>query len=525
MMKVFVKIYWKVISLSVVLGVIDTFINIYIAKNLGIFLERSLEGNMTLLKREIMIFLLVISVYYIFQYISNVGKGAFQQKAKEQFKFHVYGNLLNNSYENIQIMESGEILTRIDSDLQNVMDTYYDSFSVLAIGIMSVLLYFLYLSKLNLVLAIAVLGLGILSLLPSMFLKNRFKINFQQYMEAEGKIKNHLNLTIEGFEFIKLNNAQKVFRNKICVLFKNISQCAFGFEKTTAEESTFRNGISNLVRYSIYGVIGYFVFNTYVDIDKALVFIILIKSITETLNNIFNKYKSIQKGKVSLNRLEELVGHQEDKGYEKIRSISSIEFINVSFKYKDREILKNLNFKIKKGDKVLIKGPNGSGKSTILKLILGIYTGYAGVIKVNDIDLKNINKKMYRENIGLLTQNQLFFSNVPEENLMLFKEDRSRMKELLKTFSINEGCINEVGCYNLSGGEKQKLGIIRTVLKDSDLFVLDEPTNHMDKDGKEKLKILLRDLNSTLIVVEHDYFLHDIFNKIIDMNCYEEVGV
>lgn len=516
MKKIFVKTYYMLILLSTILGSTKCFFDIYIAKKLGIYSSLAIKQSLNIYKDGISEFIIIIILFYIFKFTYETFINSYEMRSKARLKFKVYENFMKGSYEKLQYVEPGEVVTRLSSDFDNIIDTYYESLIIVFIGIISFSVYFIYLIRINILLTALVTLLSILPIIPSVVLSDKFKVNFKNYMHAEDNIKKHLNSTIDAYEFIKLNNLKDLFENKMKLLFGQISECALDFEKNTAKEGVFNKGIGNLIKYSIYALVGYFLYTKYIDINMAVQYFFIISQLMATSNSIYEKYKVFVRGKVSFDRIDEIFYEEECSGTEIINKINSIQFNNVCFGYDKESVIKNLNFKISDKDKVFLEGSNGSGKSTIVKLLLGVYDSYTGEILINGINIKNISKKTYRNRIALLTQNQLFFSEVLEDNLSLFNKNINKIKHLVDTFNMNEEVTGRTSCYTLSGGQKQKISLIRTLLKESDLIVLDEPTNYLDSAAIEVLESEIKKSDKTIIVISHLNELKGLFNKILN---------
>ena len=173
--------------------------------------------------------------------------------------------------------------------------------------------------------------------------------------------------------------------------------------------------------------------------------------------------------------------------------IQNIKFNNVSFTYPntDVEVLKNLNFEIKKGDKIGIFGPSGIGKSTLFRLLLRFYDPNSGTISFNHIDLKDLSFNEIYQRIGMLEQETYLFDDTIFNNIAIAKEgasldevkhaaEKSGIASLIDT--LPEGYNTEMGqmASRLSGGEKQRIGIARIMLACPDIIVMDEPTSALD---------------------------------------------
>ncbi|AAK78749.1 cobalt/nickel transport system ATP-binding protein [Clostridium acetobutylicum] len=210
-----------------------------------------------------------------------------------------------------------------------------------------------------------------------------------------------------------------------------------------------------------------------------------------------------------------------------------IKLEKVSFTYKNRAALCDVNVDINEGEAVAIIGPNGSGKSTFLKVLNGILFPSSGRYvfdnnEINENTLKN-NKflKLFHKRVGFVFQNsdaQLFCSTVFDEvafGIMQMglegEEVDKRVRDCLKLLNIEK--LKEEHPYNLSGGEKKRVAIASVLAMNPEVITLDEPMNAIDPKGKRFLKELLIDLNKsgkTIICATHDFeYIEGVFNRAV----------
>ena len=198
----------------------------------------------------------------------------------------------------------------------------------------------------------------------------------------------------------------------------------------------------------------------------------------------------------------------------KINNLSK-EFKGKSFTQK---VLKNINLEIKDGEFVTIMGPSGGGKSTLLNIIGMLEEPTNGEVFIDEKKVnyksQNVLDNLRRENIGLIFQNPNLISSLnPLENLLIAmqnndsaKDKINKAKELLKRVGLNGKEKSKI--TNLSGGEKQRVSIVRALVNNPKILLCDEPTGALDsKNGQNVMDILLKfkkDTNATLIVVTHD---------------------
>lgn len=185
----------------------------------------------------------------------------------------------------------------------------------------------------------------------------------------------------------------------------------------------------------------------------------------------------------------------------------------MSKSFTDRVLFDNVTLGINEGDKIGIVGINGTGKSTLLKIIAGLEEADSGgVVKGKSIQIE------------YLPQNPVFDSKISIlENVVLGKKAKEEYRNLAgeaKTMLGKLGIIDlEADIDTLSGGQKKKVALVRTLLTPADILILDEPTNHLDHDMSEWLEEYLNKYQGAILMVTHDrYFLDNVTNKIVEID-------
>ena len=221
--------------------------------------------------------------------------------------------------------------------------------------------------------------------------------------------------------------------------------------------------------------------------------------------------------------------------------LGDIEFKNVSFNYKDTGIcaLKNINFKLNKGDKLGIIGKTGSGKSTILNLIVKLYNIDNGKIIVDTKNINSINIRSLRSQIGYVPQDVFLFSDTIENNIKFgsISSTNNEVIDACKIADIHNDIIGFQNKYktvlgergvNLSGGQKQRISIARALIRKPKLLIFDDCLSAVDTETEENIIKSLNNLNysTTSIIVSHRISSIKNANKIIVLNngTIEEFG-
>lgn len=208
-----------------------------------------------------------------------------------------------------------------------------------------------------------------------------------------------------------------------------------------------------------------------------------------------------------LNKSKEKLKVELENDVKKSRFI--IEADNISFYYNESEIFKNFSIRVKKGEKIGLIGPNGSGKSTLIKVLIGELKQSAGKIKIGkNLDISYFDQ--HREELN--PKESLKKTILPGGGDTVFLQDRTiHVASYLKQFLFDPKQLNaKVG--TLSGGERNRLLLAKTLINPGNFLILDEPTNDLDMDTLDLLLELLADYEGTLIIVSHD---RDFLDKLV----------
>lgn len=198
-----------------------------------------------------------------------------------------------------------------------------------------------------------------------------------------------------------------------------------------------------------------------------------------------------------------------------------IKLVNLEKSF-DFKVLDKINLEFKPGNIYVLKGKSGSGKTTLLNLISGLDSDYTGSIYINDKNLKNLKKDEitnYRNNIGYMRQECLLYRNLTVlDNLLLIENNKDKIIDLCKKFNIDE-IINKYP-YEISGGERERVSLIRALLNDNKILLLDEPSANLDKDNSENFVKYLKkiDISDKIIIIStHENIYDDIASVIINI--------
>ena len=269
---------------------------------------------------------------------------------------------------------------------------------------------------------------------------------------------------------------------------------------------------------SLGGIVAFITYATY--LLEPIGFIANLKMIFSQVGPAFNMYEDF------LNYQEEELEREKENRIS-CRNIECLDFKvrNLSFSFKNRELLHSLCFDIKEGDRVAIVGENGSGKSTLMNIFLRFYDSQEGCITLNGKAISDYELFSYRDLFSVIMQNPYLFRGTVRDNLTMFGKNELTQEILdnkLLDFveHLSEGYDTDIGSdsSHISGGEKQKIALMRALASKSKILILDEPTAAYDKQSEKEFVDVLRECNKKIIIlITHEPKLLQFANKIIEI--------
>ena len=325
---------------------------------------------------------------------------------------------------------------------------------------------------------------------------------------------------VRGLQDIKLLNAQSGILKRTRRQLKDINDERIGIVKVTSNFQFISGSVSDLFDVIFYALGCLLVYLNSLTIANFVI-IYTYKSRIENLLSFYNSFSMhVRNFDLSATRVFEVIGNTFDKESDKGKNINringKIEFKNVSFAYSKDNVLNNINFIINPGERIGFVGSSGSGKSTIFKLLTKLYSLEEGHILIDGEDINNISNKALRKNISLIPQNPYIFNFSVLDNLKIGNLDASNNEviESCKKADIYNVIMNLDDKFNtfvgeggvmLSGGEKQRFAIARTLLKKSNIILFDEATSALDNLTQDKVQkaIYGLDKDKTILIIAH----------------------
>jgi subfamily B ATP-binding cassette protein MsbA len=335
-----------------------------------------------------------------------------------------------------------------------------------------------------------------------------------------GGLSQLLNENISSNSLVKIYNAQEQERSKFHNLVTNIRHQHFKIDVTAALNAGFVNIV---IGVSLASVVYLSSTLLVMSAGEFLSFFTAMAMLVKPAKNLVNMNKPLQQaiaaGESVFGFMDEF--EESNIGTKSLSNVNGdISFKNVSFGYSEGAenlVLDNLSLDIKSGETVALVGPTGSGKTTIAQLITNFYSPISGSIKIDGIDIKNIQLESLRSNISFVDQNVRLFNDSIRGNIAfgslqsLTEEDiisASKVSNSLNFISnLSDGFDTEIGenGAQLSGGQRQRISIARAIAKNSPILILDEATSALDSQTEKLVKEAIDNMQKdrTTIIIAH----------------------
>ncbi|MFD1927843.1 ABC transporter ATP-binding protein [Sporosarcina siberiensis] len=452
---------------------------------------------------------------YYAQYVSN--------KILYDIRKELYSHLQKLSLSYYSNTRAGEVISRVINDVEQTKN-------FVMIGLMNV-----WLDLATILIAIAIMltldvKLTLVTLLAFPFYAFSVKHFFGKLRElttrrsqALANVQSYLHERIAGVSVIKSFSLEEIEQERFDETNDNFLTKALDHTKWNAKAFAVVNTITDVAPLLVIAYAGYQVINGPLSVGTMVAFIAFIDRLYGPLRRLVNSSTTLTQSFASMDRVFELMEEKYDITDKENAVLlppmqGEVEFDNVSFSYEEdgETILKEINFKVNAGDTVAFVGMSGGGKSTIVSLIPRFFDVTSGEIRIDGYNLSDVKIKSLREQIGIVMQDSILFSDSVKSNILMGKPDATEAEVILAAKAANahdfieelpQGYETRVGerGVKLSGGQKQRIAIARVFLKNPPLLILDEATSALDLESESLIQDSLERLASdrTTLIVAH----------------------
>jgi len=482
-------------------------------------------GNMSVLAKNLWICSLLLICLTLFRGIFLYFKGKWSAVSSEsiarKIRDTLYDHLQNLHYDYHQKAKTGDLIQRCTSDVETIRR--FLSMQFVEIGRALFMIAFALSFMLPMNIKMTLISLGLIPLIFSFTVVFFIKVKkaFKLSDESEGRLSTVLQENLIGvrvvrafarqhFEIEKFDERNKEYRD---LTFRLIWLLAWYWSVSD---------FFCLIQIGAVLVIGTFwASKGIISLGTLLAFTSYVGMLLWPIRQMGRVLTDMGKALVSIGRIQEILDEPIEQfgkdGTPNPPIAGEIEFQNVYFEYeKGKPVLDNVSFQIKKGQTIAILGPTGSGKSSLVHLLPRLYDYQKGSIKIDGIELKNIDKKIIREKVGIVLQEPFLFTKTIKENIGLAKRDvqETEVFEAARIASVHdviedfekgyETAVGERG-VTLSGGQKQRIAIARTLVNDSPILIFDDSLSAVDTETDAAIRKELKKRNNkaTTFIISH----------------------
>lgn len=419
--------------------------------------------------------------------------------------------------------KKGDIISRITNDVVEVEASIISSLETIFKNPIMILLYLIVLFTMSWRLTIFVLILLPISGLLIGRIGKSLKRKSLLGQQLSGELIAQIEETLGGLRVVKAFNAE----SKLNQRFQSLNETIRHTFNRIHIRYFLAHPISEFLGTAVIAILlwygGYLILsgNGGISAPEFIYYLVIFYSIINPFKELSRASYSIQKGLASLQRIDAVLDAEnkiiEPTNPQNINSFNNeIRFNNVSFKYQDEWVLKNINLTIPKGQTVALVGQSGSGKSTLVDLIPRFYDTIEGSITIDGIDIRNLSTHNLRHLMGNVNQEAILFNDTIYNNITFGVESATQAEVEHAARIANahdfimatpDGYQTNIGDRGsrLSGGQRQRISIARAILKNPPILILDEATSALDTESERLVQEAIEQLmlNRTAIVIAH----------------------
>ena len=470
------------------------------------------------------IFLIIL--LFVTECVDGYVMSSYIKNTVNYLRCDIFTKILNKDMKDFFLDNSGKYISILYNDIKIIEDSLLNNIFLVISSFISFIISLLFLFSISPSIVIFIVIFGILGFVIPNVLSKKLIIEKNNYSHNLEEITSVTKDLFSGFEVIKGFN----IGSKINTIFKNSSNTVESTKKKCSILESIIKGFSLSFSVTVYlGVLilgGYLMYKGEISVGTAIIIIQLSTHIVgpvKTSISLINQIKSVS---LIADKIDEIL-YDSCEDIEEVslpKFENSIEVKNLDFSYtNDRKALNNINLTFEKNKKYAIVGESGCGKSTLIKLLMRYYKDYNGDILIDNKDIHKIFSNDLYKNMSMIQQNVFMFDDSIKENIKLFANysdeevlsicDRSGLSNLISRLPDGINSLVGENGNKLSGGEKQRIAIARSLINNTKILILDESTSALDNETAYNLESSLLSINDlTLIVVTHKLIKNILLN-------------
>ena len=537
--------------ISLVLTLFSTVCTLYIPVLAGDAIDMIVgKGNVNFagLTKILILILVAIIIGGISQYFTNTLNNRMANNTVKDMRTDAFNNLQYVPVSYIDSRNTGDIVSRVIADAEQFSDGLILGFQNLFSGVITILGTLFFMFTINIWLALIVLVLTPLSLFVSKFISKRTYKYFKKQSEQRGKETSYIEEMLSNIKVVKSYHKEDENSENFDVINEELGKDSLN----ATFFSSLTNPCTRFVNSIVYAVVGLsgalFAINGIITVGNLSASLAYANQYTKPFNDITGVITELQNAIACAGRLLEVIDAKREsdaKGTLPSNVKGDFTVSDVAFSYdKNKELIKNLSFELKSGQRLAVVGPTGCGKTTLINLLMHFYDIDSGSIKVDGVDINTVSRKSLRQNVGMVLQDTWLKSGTIKGNIVFGNENvtdeqvieaakKSHAHSFIKKLHNGyDTFIGEDG-GSLSTGQKQLICITRLMLSPPPILILDEATSSIDLLTEQRITRsfmkLMKDRTSFVVahrlktIVESDLILVMKDGKVIESGTHKSL--
>jgi ATP-binding cassette subfamily B protein len=517
------KPYWKLFALDMSCAFLIATIDLAFPLITRQFINDIIpNGKLRIFYLFIIALLILAVVRAVLNYIIDYWGHIVGTRMERDMRRDLFEHLQTLSFDYFDNIKTGHIMSRIVNDLREISELAHHGPEDLFISLVMLIGSFIILTIIEWRLTFIIYSFLPLLIWYATLKRKKMAAAFRSVRKRIANVNAQLENSISGirvaksftneeYEIEKFDEGNREFNNSREFAYKVMAEFFAGI--------FFLSNILNIITLSVGG---FFVYRGFINIGDLVAYLLYINFFLQPIRKLTNFTQQFQNGMTGFERFVEIMKVKpsivdKEDAVALIKVKGKIEFKNVAFKYSaEKFVLSNINLIIMPGETMALVGPSGGGKTTLCQLIPRFYEVNNGEILIDGINLKDINIKSLRENIGLVQQDIFLFTGSIKENILYGKpnSEDAEVEKAAKNANIHDfimslpegygSYIGEKG-IKLSGGQKQRISLARAFLKNPAILILDEATSALDSEAEIIIQQALEKLTvgRTVLVIAH----------------------
>ena len=504
----FLRPYLPMLMLSLVFSALTVILQLYAPILSGRAIDHILgpeEVEFSALKRILIFFLILTALAFLTQWIQSFINNRIVYRVVRDIRVRAFHHMQKLPLEYIDRQSTGDIVSRMVSDIDQFSDGLLLGFTQLFSGLVTIIFTLVFMFMLSPWIALLVVVLTPASLFLASFIARKTFHLFRKQSEDRGKLTGLVEEMVGNEKVVQAFSYEETAQQRFEELNQSLAEAS---KKATFFSSLTNPGtrfVNNLI-YAGVGLLGsFFAIAGRLTVGELTCFLAYANQYTRPFNEISGVITELQNSIACARRLFDLLEQdpeipEPDDARVLEHAEGHVELAGVDFSYdKDKELLKDINLDVEPGKRIAIVGPTGCGKSTLINLLMRFYDVDKGSISVDGTDIRRMTRGSLRDNYGMVLQETWLKSGTVKENIAYGKPDATdaEIEEAAKMTHADrfirrlpqgyDTVLGEDG-GSLSAGEKQLLCITRVMLRLPPMLILDEATSSIDTRTEHRIQ-------------------------------------